>query len=289
MIDRALSAAVGAALGAGVADARSLSGGDINQAYRLVLDDGRHCFAKTHPRPPSGMFGAEADGLRWLAQAGALRIPQVLAVSDGERGPAFLALELIEPAARSRDHDERLGRGLAALHRSGADGFGLERDGCIAILPQDNSAAPDWPSFYGERRLGAQLAIAREHGRATRAMERGFERLFARLPELCGPPEPPARLHGDLWGGNAMTDERGQPVLIDPAVYGGHREIDLAMMRLFGGFSRRVFEAYFEAYPASPGEAERVDLYQLYPLMVHVNLFGGGYAGRVESILARLA
>jgi fructosamine-3-kinase len=118
-------------------------------------------------------------------------------------------------------------------------------------------------------------------------MRSGFEQLFARVPALVGPPEPPARLHGDLWGGNLMHDAGGAPCLVDPAVYAGHREIDLAMMRLFGGFGARVFAAYEEAYPLAPGSLDRVPLYQLYPLMVHVNLFGGGYAGQVERILAR--
>ena len=118
-------------------------------------------------------------------------------------------------------------------------------------------------------------------------MRRGFERLFARLGELVGPEEPPSRLHGDLWGGNLHTDDAGAPCLIDPAVYGGHREVDLAMMRLFGGFGERVFSAYSEAFPLAPGSRERVALYQLYPLMVHVNLFGGGYGGSVERILAK--
>jgi fructosamine-3-kinase len=119
-------------------------------------------------------------------------------------------------------------------------------------------------------------------------MRAGFERLFAALPDLAGPDEPPARLHGDLWGGNLLVDDAGAPCLIDPAVYGGHREIDLAMMRLFGGFGPRVFAAYDEAWPLAPGHEERVGLYQLYPLMVHVNLFGGGYVGSVESSLDRL-
>jgi fructosamine-3-kinase len=288
-MDARLARSLHASLGARVRSSRPLGGGDINQALRVELDDGRACFVKTHPDPPTGMFGAEAEGLQWLRVAGGPRIPQVLAVSDGDDGgPAWLALELIEPTAPARDHAESLGRQLAALHRAAPPGFGLARDNFIAVLPQPNRPLPDWPSFYGERRLGAQLERARERGRATRAMLDGFERLRSRLPELCGEPEPPARLHGDLWGGNAMTGPAGEPVLIDPAVYGGHREVDLAMMRLFGGFTPRTFDAYDEAYPLAPGHARRVELYQLYPLMVHVNLFGGGYAARVERILAQL-
>ncbi|HEY6729066.1 MAG TPA: fructosamine kinase family protein, partial [Polyangiaceae bacterium] len=124
-------------------------------------------------------------------------------------------------------------------------------------------------------------------GLADSGLAQKFDKLYAKLPDLCGPPEPPARLHGDLWGGNLHVDEDGAPVLIDPAVYGGHREVDLAMMRLFGGFGADVFSAYREAYPLASGHADRVPLYQLYPLMVHVNLFGPGYRGGVERALSR--
>ncbi len=138
------------------------------------------------------------------------------------------------------------------------------------------------------RRLGPQLRAAADAGLAPARMRRDFERLLAQLETLCGPPEPPARLHGDLWGGNMIADDLGEPCLIDPAVYGGHREIDLAMMKLFGGFGPRVFAAYKEAFPLADGYRERVPLYQLYPLMVHVNLFGGGYLAQVEAALAQL-
>jgi fructosamine-3-kinase len=219
-----------------------------------------------------------------LAEARALRVPEVLAVSDA-RGAAFLVLELLQPTRRVRDFDERLGQGLAALHRFGAAGFGLHHDNFIGRLAQTNSAEPDWPSFYLQRRLQPQVQQAAR--RLGGALLQDFERLFARLPELTGPAEPPARLHGDLWGGNLHVDDAGAPCLIDPAVYGGHREMDLAMMRLFGGFSERVFEAYEYAYPLAAGAAERLALYQLYPLLVHVNLFGGGYVGSVRAALSR--
>ena len=141
--------------------------------------------------------------------------------------------------------------------------------------------------LFAKERLAPQLELAVSGGRASTGMRRGFERLFSRLADLVGPEEPPSRLHGDLWGGHLHTDEHGAPCLIDPAVYGGHREIDLAMMRLFGGFGERVFSSYAEAFPLARGASDRVPLYQLYPLMVHVNLFGGGYAAQVERILGR--
>ena len=294
-MEAAAKAALEAAVGGKVADARPVGGGDINRADAVRLADGRRLFVKTNAREPAGMFAAEARGLSWLAEARSLRVPEVIA-----HGPGFLALELIgsplggAAAPPARDFDERLGRGLAALHRFGAPRFGLDHDNFIGRLPQDNSAAPGpgggliWADFFRARRLEPQLRRAADAGLASPRMRRGFERLFAELPGLVGPEEPPARLHGDLWGGNLLCDEAGAPCLCDPAVYGGHREIDLAMMRLFGGFGARTFAAYGEAHPLAPGHADRVPLYQLYPLMVHVNLFGGGYVGQVEAALDRL-
>lgn len=285
-MDAGVLAAVQGRLGVPVRRARRLGGGDINDAFSLELADGRRVFAKCNAHAARDMFPAEARGLRWLAAAGALAVPEVLAVSDpGE--PAFLVLEFLEPGARVRDFDERLGRGLAVLHRFGAPTFGLDHDNFIGSLPQQNQPAADWPTFYAERRLRPLARRALESGRLSVATGRRFESLDAHLSELVGEPEPPARLHGDLWGGNLHTTTAGAPALIDPAVYGGHREIDLAMMRLFGGFGGRVFDAYREAYPLSAGYEERIALYQLYPLLVHVNLFGGGYAGSVESALRR--
>lgn len=281
-LDEAVRSELAEALGASVEDARALGGGDINEAWAVRLSDGRRVFVKTNRDAPPTMFPREAEGLAWLTEPQALRIPEVLAVS-----PRALALELIEPGRPAGDHDERLGRGLAALHDAGADGFGWPRDNFIGSLPQDNGAEDDWATFYARRRLAPQLEMAVGRGRATKSMQRGFDRLFERLPDLVGPPEPPARLHGDLWGGNLHTAGDGAPVLIDPAVYGGHREMDLAMMQLFGGFGRRVFDAYDEASPLAGGWRDRVPLYQLYPLMVHVNLFGGSYVGGVERALSR--
>jgi fructosamine-3-kinase len=287
-MDAQLKAALAAALGSGIASTRGIAGGDINRAYEITLTDGRRLFAKANDRSPRGMFAAEAQGLAWLGETGALRIPKVVAAALPDAAQQFLVLELVATGPPARDFDERLGRGLAALHRFGAPGFGLDHDNFIGWLAQSNAAANSWPDFYRARRLEAQLRRAADGGRASSRMRQGFDRLFGALEELCGPAEPPARLHGDLWGGNLLCDDRGGPCLIDPAVYGGHREIDLAMMRLFGGFGPRVFDAYDEAWPLADGHRERVALYQLYPLMVHVNLFGGGYVGSVEAALERL-
>jgi fructosamine-3-kinase len=285
MIAVALRRALEQTLASRVVQARSIRGGDINQAYAALLADGRTLFVKTHACPPPSMFLREAEGLRWLGEARALRVPEVVAAADAAAPAAFLALEWIEEGRPCADHDERLGRGLALLHDSRAPGFGLATDNYLATLQQDNASSESWPSFYAERRLRPQLIRAVDSGRASSALKLGVERVISRIEALCGPPEPPARLHGDLWRGNAMTDRNGEPLLIDPAVYGGHREVDLAMMRLFGGFGPACFAAYHEARPLAAGHEQRVALYQLYPLLAHVNLFGGHYVAEVERAL----
>lgn len=281
----ALEGALEAALGSRVTSATRLHGGDINDAFALALADGRRAFVKTNADAPAGLFEAEARGLGWLGEARAVRVPKVLAVGRGR--PAFLALELVEAAPRRRDFDEMLGRSLASLHRASPAAFGLDHDNFIGSLPQSNRSHPTWAAFFRAERLEPQLRLAHDAGRLTASLSQGFERLWRRLDELVGPEEAPARLHGDLWGGNLHAGEDGAPCLIDPAAYGGHREVDLAMMQLFGGFSARVFAAYAEAFPLAPGHSERVPLYQLYPLLVHVNLFGGSYAASVASALGR--
>lgn len=281
-------AAIEAALGTDLRAARHLAGGDVNEAFSVELGDGRSVFVKTNQRAPAAMFPAEARGLAFLRGHGPLRVPEVLAVSSGRAGdPAFLVLELLRPGPRVRGFDEALGRGLAALHRSEPAGFGLDHDNFIGRLPQENGPMGDWAAFYRERRLEPQVRMADSARLLDRSLRQDLERVMARMEELVGPAEPPARLHGDLWGGNLHVDEAGQPCLIDPAVAGGHREMDLAMMRLFGGFGTRVFEAYQEAHPLAEGWEARVDLYQLYYLLAHLNMFGAGYAGSVREKAAR--
>ena len=280
-----LAAAVAEALDTEVVGASPLGGGDINAAWRLETASGP-AFCKAHATAGVEAFVAEAAGLRWLAEPTAVRIPDVLAVGavPGSRW-AYLVLEHIAPGPPAPDHDERLGRGLAEVHDAGAPVFGLDRPGTLGSLRLDNDPLPDWPSFFVERRLAPLVRLAVERGELPTEAIGLADRVADRLGELAGPTEPPARLHGDLWAGNAIVDEVGHPVLIDPAAHGGHREVDLAMMALFGGFGPRVVDAYQEMHPLAEGWRERLDLWQLHPLLVHAVLFGGAYGA---TALARL-
>ena len=267
---------------------RPIGGGDINDAYEAVFGSGRSVFVKTHASGPDGMFEAEAQGLAWLTEANALRVPEVLAHSNGEQGQGgFLVLEMLVSSPSRPGFQEETGRGLAALHRYGAPSFGFEHSNFIGSLSQTNKRAECWAEFYRQERIEPMVARAQARGLFSSSDLDDFQRLYQRLDNLVGPEEPPARLHGDLWSGNLHTGPQGEPCLIDPAVYGGHREMDLAMMKLFGGFGSRCFAAYEEAYPLAPGSPERVDLYQIYPLLVHVNLFGGGYVGSTMRAVRR--
>jgi fructosamine-3-kinase len=286
-VKQEIVAALESALGARVTHTTRVAGGDINDAYRVELSDGRRIFVKANEHAPLRMFQTEAHGLDWLRAAKAIALPAVLAV--GGAAPladvSFLALEWLDSGRRGPRFDEQLGQRLANLHRHGTDRFGLDRDNFIGRLPQSNRACQRFRDLFGEQRLLAQFKLARESGYFDATTGAHFERLIERLDTLLGQEEPPARLHGDLWSGNILVGADGEPWLIDPAVYGGHREIDLGMMRLFGGFSDRVFDAYHATYPLLPGHRERVELMQLYPLLVHVNLFGGGYAASVRRII----
>lgn len=262
-----------------------LSGGDIGNSVRIELKDGTRLFAKHYPGGESAMAAAEAHGLDWLRESDSLRVPLVIATTS--KGDPYLVLEWIEQCPRVDKFDETLGRGLAALHQSGAPQFGLLRDNYIGSLPQRNDSRKSWSEFYALERIAPQLELSRRSQRLPLDLERKLERLIETMSEHCGPEPRIARLHGDLWSGNLIADDRGLPCLLDPAVYAGHPEMDLAMMKLFGGFSARVFDAYREAAPLEPGFEQRTALWQLYPLMVHVNLFGGSYLTQVEQAVAR--
>jgi fructosamine-3-kinase len=271
-----------AALGAVVARER-VAGGDINDAWALTLDSGRRVFVKTRAGAAPEEYATEAEGLAWLSEPGVLRVPEVLVVD-----PAFLALAWIDAGRLSAVGEEELGRGLARLHAAGAPRFGGERPLRMGevVLPND-AVDGGWPAFFAERRLLPLGRMARDRGALSAAGAAAVEAVCARLGEVGGPPEPPARVHGDLWGGNVLAGTDGRPWLIDPAAHGGHREGDLAMLRLFGGPGARTFAAYAEEHPLADGWETRVALHQLVPLLVHAVLFGGGYGARAEQAARR--
>jgi protein-ribulosamine 3-kinase len=286
MIPDAVRSAVEARLGP-VRGAAPVSGGCINHGMRVELADGP-VFVKYNADAPPGLFAAEARGLDALrAAADGLVVPRALAWAEAEGGaPAWLALEWLEPSRRAPDFAERLGRGLAALHRAGRDeGWGWMEDNFIGPLPQANGPTSSWAEFWRTRRLEPQLELARRGGRMPgNAAE--WDRLMDRLPELLAPAEAdgPSLLHGDLWGGNVLAAPGG-PAIIDPAVYRGHREADLAMTELFGGFGDGFHVGYREAWPLQPGYPARRAVYQLWYLLIHVNLFGGGYGTQTAAVL----
>lgn len=288
MIDSGPRLAIERALCATISAASRCPGGDINEAHRLSLSDGRTVFAKTNPSAPAVMFAAESRGLAWLRETSTVAVPAVLAVSAPDADDGFLVLEYLPPVARCADFDARLGRELAAMHRFGAPAFGLDHTNFIATIEQSNSNAPTtWSAFYVAHRLVPLVSRAVGKGGAPATWHDRLEALARLMPSLVDVGEPPSRLHGDLWAGNVHVTANGRPCLIDPAVYGGHREMDLAMLDLFGGLSATTLAAYREVWPLEPDFAERIPLCQLYPLLVHVALFGGSYVGAVERVFDR--
>jgi protein-ribulosamine 3-kinase len=264
--------------------ARPVAGGDINRAYHVETPECSY-FIKTNTASWAGqMFEAEAKGLRALDSPCILRTPAVLGFGSTSDG-SYLLLEFIETSYRPDVFWEKFGTALAKLHRSTAPGFGFDHDNFIGSLPQRNHHHDDWPTFYTEERLLPQLKITKQQNLLQTRDFQQFDLLFKKLPDLC-PKEPPALTHGDLWSGNFLCDAQGQPVLIDPAASYSHREMDLAMSRLFGGFERPFYRSYEEEWPLEPGFEHRLPIYQLYFLLVHVNLFGGGYVRSVREVLA---
>ena len=253
-----------------------VAGGDICRAYRAELDDGQALFIKCHDSPPPGMFLAEARGLAQINGALPCLCPEVVAVT--EEGLALRWLELRPGAVGAAS-----GRALARLHRVPQARFGGGEPNYLGTLPQQQGAHDRWADFYAEERL---LPLAR---RCPRPLRAAVERLIPDLGSLLNTADPPSLIHGDLWGGNAGETTDGSPNLYDPAVSIGHREQDLAMTLLFGGFSPEFYAAYEELYPLSPGWRERVPLHQLYPLLAHAVLFGGSYVAQTQRIAERFA
>lgn len=285
----ALEAAISVATGAAfhVASARSVSGGCIHAAFALTGADGRRFFAKTNDLAQRENLAAEADGLSALAAAG-MRVPAVIAHGVADRS-AFLVLEHLALRDGTPAEYRELGRRLALMHRTGVGAeFGWHRGNFIGATPQQNTRSRDWIEFWDRERLAPQLALAAAHGLGGALQSLG-KQVRAALPELLGEHAPkPSLLHGDLWGGNAGFLDTGEPVVFDPAVYYGDAEADLAMTELFGGFPRAFYEGYAQIAPIDAGYARRRDLYNLYHVLNHANLFGGGYAAQAERMMSRL-
>jgi fructosamine-3-kinase len=272
-------------LGAAVVATAPVAGGDIATATRLRLSNGTTALVKTLPHAPPGFFEAEAAGLRWLAEVeGGVPVPPLLAVD-----PECLILGWVEPSSRQTlESALAFGKALATTHAAGASSYGAERDGFIGRLPMPNRPAPTWPEFYAVRRVLPYLKLARDRGAITADDAATVESVVGRLPSLV-PDEPPARLHGDLWNGNCLWSAEAVHVL-DPAAYGGHREVDIAMLHLFGlPHLQRVVQAYGEVTPLADGWEDRLALHQVFPLLVHACMFGGGYGARAARAAARYA
>ena len=284
----AVAEAVAGYLGQPIRRVVSVGGGCIANAMRLETDQG-FFFLKYGHGAVAQTFSAEAAGLRALREAGsALVIPAVLAIeTETQAQPAFLLMEWIETGSRPDGFWDAFGQGLAELHRHTTDCYGFAQDNYIGRLPQINTWAATWVEFFRRSRLEPQVQRARQAGRWSAGWNRALDALYQRLDELLPVMPPASLLHGDLWGGNFMVTARGQAALIDPAIYYGHREADLAMTELFGGFSNRFYQAYREAWPLEPGYEVRREIYNLYHLINHLNHFGGSYAGSVGAVLKR--
>ncbi len=274
--------------GAGVVSMQPVSGGDFATAYRVSLDDGRTVFAKTHTDPPPGFFSTEAAGLRWLAEPEECNVASVVAVTDD--APAMLILDWVDVGGRSTpEREAQFGRGLARLHASGAPFFGRDDHRTTGSQALPNEPCETWVEFFANQRLYPLAKLAHDRGALSQTSIDQLSEVAERLDEFGAADEPPARLHGDLWAGNRVVDIDGHSWLVDPAAHGGHREFDLVMMRLFGGFGAEAFAAYDEEYPLADGWHDRVDVHQLAPLVVHAIKFGGGYVTAVERALSQLS
>lgn len=271
-------------LNADIKSLTSVHGGDINQAEKVVLDSGSTLFVKWNNDAPESMFEAEAKGLELLKGAGTkLQIPGVHSVHNN-----FLVLDWIEEGGGREQSAYEFGRELAKLHKNTADSFGLDHDNFIGRLHQSNTKHATWADFFALERIEPQVKMGIEAGKLTRSLLKEVEGFYKKLGSIF-PTEKPALIHGDLWGGNYMFTKNGGTSIYDPAVYYGHREMELAMTRLFGGFSADFYQGYNEEYKLEGGFDSRVTICNLYPILVHANLFGGSYCRQAENIIKRYA
>ncbi len=264
---------------------RQIGGGCINTAA-LLEDEAGRWFVKLNDASRLDMFEAELDGLRAMAETGSIRVPRPLCCGIAG-GQAYIVMEYLGLTGGGGTTAERAGEQLAAMHRSTAEGFGWHRDNTIGATPQPNAWERDWLRFWRERRLGFQLELAARNGHGGRLQQRGAI-LMERLGALFDRVPAPSLLHGDLWGGNFSGDADGNPVVFDPACYYGDREADIAMTELFGGFSGRFYAAYNDAWRLDAGYETRKTLYNLYHVLNHLNLFGGGYGTQAQRMIDRL-
>lgn len=296
---KSLAKALVSLFGTSVAIQRTdrIAGGDINKAYAVTLNTGDRIFMKANAKDNFGFFKAEAAGLFALAQTGTLATPKILCAGtdDGQEvGYSFLLMEYIKSGERRAGYWESFARELAALHQADASAFaadagpfGFFEDNFIGARPQDNSSAAAWVEFFRDKRLAPQFKAA--DANFSSAERSRVTKLLDHLDEFLIEPKRPSLLHGDLWSGNVMAGPDGKAMLIDPAVYVGHAEADLAMTELFGGFPPDFYQAYREANPLEPGYENRRDLYNLYQLLNHLNLFGKSYLGSVLSVVDEYA
>ncbi len=281
-----LARAISAATGHELAPAPDEAVSGASACLRWTSDGGP-MFVKIAGADRAWAFDVEAEGLRALASASAIRVPSVLGAGVASNR-AWLVLEWIDFKSPARGSEARLGELLAEQHRTTSEAFGWHRTNTIGLTKQDNGRDVDWGRFYVTRRLEPQLSLAESGGHGSGLIDKG-RRLCERVPALLGGHSPaPSLLHGDLWAGNHAEDSGGRPVLFDPAVYFGDREADLAMTRLFGGYGREFYRAYEAAWPLEPGASERVPLYNLYHVLNHLNLFGGSYRRQAEDMIERL-
>jgi len=261
-------------------------GGSINDSFLLTTSKAKFFVKLSRRKDLKDFFKCEQKGLELLRSQSGLKIPEVIAISEKDDTIDILVLEYLEESEAKLGFWESFGRGLATLHQHSSSSFGLNYDNYIGSLKQSNRQYDKWIEFFIHERLEAQFILARDKGYLDGQFGKELNRLFGKLEQLI-PEEPPALLHGDLWSGNYRAVGAKQAAIFDPAVYYGHREVDLAMMHLFGGFHRSLFDVYHEAYPLKAGWEERIDLFNLYPLLVHVNLFAGAYTSRAKQVLKK--
>lgn len=264
---------------------QGVGGGSINQAYILTAEDGRQYFVKINAPGQKAMFEAEALGLQAMAATDTIKVPRPVCFGE-DRSQSFIVMELLDMSGRA---DQRiLGQQLAAMHRVKADRYGWEIDNTIGDTPQPNAWMDDWQAFWKQQRLGHQLKLAAQNGHAGELQTLG-ETLLVEMPKLfIGHTVQPSMLHGDLWGGNVAGLNDGTPVIFDPAFYYGDREADLAMTYVFGGFTADFYASYREAYPLDEGFAVRKTFYNVYHIINHLNIFGGGYQGQAINMMRQV-